>query len=225
MLLQEAYDLLLATENRLDGLRVGLDLALAKSRAGLRSASFGLLKDLLEQAASANLVTFVLERKDEVGRLLSSARELDELGGDRVLRGFITNLLARHHAAGEGAPTSGRAAQRLTDRERSILGFIAAGHSNKEIARELGVAPETIKTHVKRIFQKLSAETPRKPLFAPRAWGCSAIPAVRSNRILAKRRSRRRRPSDSARGDVGSSGRNRAMRRKFRRPRSPLIGE
>jgi LuxR family maltose regulon positive regulatory protein len=47
----------------------------------------------------------------------------------------------------------------LTDREQSIVGFIAVGHSNKEIAREMGVAPETIKTHLKRIFHKLSAET------------------------------------------------------------------
>jgi LuxR family maltose regulon positive regulatory protein len=37
--------------------------------------------------------------------------------------------------------------------------FIAGGQSNKEIARTLGVTPETIKTHVKRIFLKLSAET------------------------------------------------------------------
>jgi LuxR family maltose regulon positive regulatory protein len=47
----------------------------------------------------------------------------------------------------------------LTARERAIIEFIAKGRSNKEIARELGVAPETIKTHLKRIFQKLSAES------------------------------------------------------------------
>ena len=52
-----------------------------------------------------------------------------------------------------------RRREELTARERSIVEFIARGRSNKEIARELGVAPETIKTHLKRIFQKLSAES------------------------------------------------------------------
>jgi len=47
--------------------------------------------------------------------------------------------------------------QMLTERENSIIEFIARGKSNKEIARALGVTPETIKTHVRRIFSKLSA--------------------------------------------------------------------
>ena len=47
----------------------------------------------------------------------------------------------------------------LTDREGIIVAFIGTGRSNKEIARELGVTPETIKSHLKRIFLKLSAST------------------------------------------------------------------
>ena len=49
--------------------------------------------------------------------------------------------------------------RRLTQREIAIVSLIAAGHSNKAIAIQLGVAPETIKTHLKRIFVKLSAHT------------------------------------------------------------------
>jgi DNA-binding NarL/FixJ family response regulator len=48
---------------------------------------------------------------------------------------------------------------RFSKREQSIIAFIADGQSNKKIARMLGVTPETVKTHVKRIFNKLSAET------------------------------------------------------------------
>lgn len=47
----------------------------------------------------------------------------------------------------------------LTEREGTIIAFIGSGQTNKEIARELGVTPETIKSHLKRIFQKLSAST------------------------------------------------------------------
>jgi DNA-binding CsgD family transcriptional regulator len=43
----------------------------------------------------------------------------------------------------------------LSRREISIVERIGQGHSNKEIARQLGIAPETVKTHVKRIFSKL----------------------------------------------------------------------
>jgi DNA-binding NarL/FixJ family response regulator len=43
----------------------------------------------------------------------------------------------------------------LGPRERAILELIAQGQSNKEIARELGITPETVKSHVKKIFTKL----------------------------------------------------------------------
>lgn len=43
----------------------------------------------------------------------------------------------------------------LTGRERQILGFLAAGKSNREIADNLYVSPHTVKTHVYNIFQKI----------------------------------------------------------------------
>ena len=46
----------------------------------------------------------------------------------------------------------------LSVREGDILGLIAQGRSNKEIARSLCIAPETVKTHVKHIFVKLNVE-------------------------------------------------------------------
>ena len=49
--------------------------------------------------------------------------------------------------------------RRLTQREIEIVALIAEGQSNKAIAIQLGVAPETIKTHLKRIFLKLSARS------------------------------------------------------------------
>lgn len=172
--LQEAYDALLSVQNLLEGVRVGLDLALAKSRAGARSDAFGLLRNVLGQAAKEDLVTFVLERKDAVG-LISTAKDLGALGGQGALRDFVTQLLERQRGA--DGPVSLRATQRLTERERSIVGCIAAGHSNKEIARELGVAPETVKTHIKRIFQKLSAETRAQAVVRAQSLGMLGGPS------------------------------------------------
>jgi DNA-binding NarL/FixJ family response regulator len=47
----------------------------------------------------------------------------------------------------------------LSPRERDVLLLICRGLSNKDIARELQIAPETVKSHAKRILLKLSART------------------------------------------------------------------
>jgi DNA-binding NarL/FixJ family response regulator len=45
----------------------------------------------------------------------------------------------------------------ISPREAAVLQEIAAGHSNKEIAARLHVSPNTVKTHVARLFEKLDA--------------------------------------------------------------------
>lgn len=43
----------------------------------------------------------------------------------------------------------------ITERERQVLQLLADGRSNKEIAARLGLSPNTVKTHVARLFEKL----------------------------------------------------------------------
>ncbi len=45
----------------------------------------------------------------------------------------------------------------LTEREREILNLMSQGKTNKEIASELSLSIETIKTHIRNIFEKLEA--------------------------------------------------------------------
>lgn len=63
----------------------------------------------------------------------------------------------RKPAAFDGNPKA-QAALGISARELAVLREIAAGYSNKEIARNLNVSPNTVKTHVARLFEKLEAK-------------------------------------------------------------------
>ncbi|GGO13713.1 DNA-binding response regulator [Microbispora rosea subsp. aerata] len=57
-----------------------------------------------------------------------------------------------------GSDHEQEAASALTDREREVLRLLAAGRSNREIARELVVAEKTVKTHVSNVLMKLGVQ-------------------------------------------------------------------
>jgi NarL family two-component system response regulator LiaR len=54
--------------------------------------------------------------------------------------------------------TAALASLSITPREQQVLGLLATGRSNKEIARELGVSPNTVKTQLASLYQKLEVE-------------------------------------------------------------------
>ncbi|HSR24069.1 MAG TPA: response regulator transcription factor [Candidatus Eisenbacteria bacterium] len=53
------------------------------------------------------------------------------------------------------ADPAGAAVEHLTQREREVLQLVVEGYANKQIARRLGIAEKTVKTHVSSILQKL----------------------------------------------------------------------
>ena len=82
-------------------------------------------------------------------------------GGDALLspsvtRRLITDLATRPERR-PSTDSSGRALAGLTVREREVMGLVAEGLSNDEIAGRLFLSPLTSKTHVSRIMTKLDA--------------------------------------------------------------------
>jgi ATP/maltotriose-dependent transcriptional regulator MalT len=73
------------------------------------------------------------------------------------------------------APSSGQryngTSNALTTRECEILVLISQGLSNKRIARALTISPETVKSHVKRIFLKLAVGTRSAAVFQAGSLG------------------------------------------------------
>jgi DNA-binding NarL/FixJ family response regulator len=90
-------------------------------------------------------------------------------------RGYLTlgfaieELIEAIHAVHRGLRHIGSVAARrladsiacevLTEREVDVLRLVARGYSNKAVARELVIASGTVKSHLKAVFQKLSARS------------------------------------------------------------------
>lgn len=94
----------------------------------------------------------------EIGRAVHAAA-----AGQAILDPGVQQRLLSAAARAPGAPAvgapgaSGAADDELTPREAEVLRLIAAGQSNREIARTLFVSEATVKTHVNRIFAKTSS--------------------------------------------------------------------
>jgi ATP/maltotriose-dependent transcriptional regulator MalT len=59
----------------------------------------------------------------------------------------------------------------LSARERTVVLLMGHGLSNKRIARQLSIAPETVKSHAKRIFWKLTVQTRAQAVYRASALG------------------------------------------------------
>jgi DNA-binding NarL/FixJ family response regulator len=77
--------------------------------------------------------------------------------GESILAPVVTTRLVREVAARRRDPESVAAVQRLSARETEVLGHVADGESNAEIAAALVLSEATVKTHVARILAKLGA--------------------------------------------------------------------
>ena len=141
--------------------RAQILLALAHAACGQADAAARGLVSALVYGQQQGLVRSIVD-EGEAARTL-----LQQLARDRppgLQAWYLDELLASFGDGDASAPPAAAAAEtpaagRLSAREVEILDFIAQGLSNKEIARALRVAPETIKWHLKNIYEKLNVSS------------------------------------------------------------------
>ena len=79
--------------------------------------------------------------------------------GETVVAPELTGVLAKAVQGDSGTGSEPKALADLTPREREILCHLAAGQSNKVIAKHLGISDGTVKLHVKAILRKLQVHS------------------------------------------------------------------
>jgi DNA-binding NarL/FixJ family response regulator len=115
------------------------------------------LDEYVYQALRAGASGFLLKDAPPAD-LVAAVRTV--AAGEALLSPAVTRQLIGRHAgrirpADPVAPEPGGPLGGLTPREREVLGFVATGMSNAEIAAAMTVSPETVKTYVSRILAKL----------------------------------------------------------------------
>jgi DNA-binding NarL/FixJ family response regulator len=118
------------------------------------------LDEYVFEALRAGASGFVLKDSDP-DELVRAVRVVAD-GGSLLSPSVTRRVIERFTVAAPGPAAAGWSAphprlDRLSDREREIVAWVATGRSNDEIAAELVVSAATVRTHVSRAMVKLGA--------------------------------------------------------------------
>lgn len=131
-------------------------------RSGQQPKAVQLMERLVTYAATAGVVRTILDGGPEIAQVLSRVSERGE-GDDgrrrrhlRLLReAFDPSLVSD---AGEREPDIVPAGEALTARELELIHLVKGGLTNRQIAARMLVSENTIKWHLKNVFEKVSVK-------------------------------------------------------------------
>jgi len=139
-----------------DGLTATRTIAQDERLAGVRIVILTTfeLDEYVFEAIRAGASGFLVKDTEPV-ELLRAVRAV--AGGDALLSPGVTRRLIGAFATQTQEAPHRPELDTLTEREREVMGLVAEGLSNDEIAARLYVSPMTAKTHVSRAMTKLAA--------------------------------------------------------------------
>jgi DNA-binding NarL/FixJ family response regulator len=138
----------------LDGIEATRQILSADTRAKVIMLTTFDIDDYVFDALRAGASGFLLKDAPPAD-LIAAVRVV--AAGNALLAPSVTRRFIEHFAREPAPPTDPDALPALTDREREVLVLVAQGLSNSEIAAELVIAEQTVKSHVSRVLGKLGA--------------------------------------------------------------------
>ncbi|PWC12383.1 helix-turn-helix transcriptional regulator [Brenneria roseae subsp. americana] len=156
----------------LSALRLRVLQAVALWRAGEEEQAGAVFKPSLQRAMQQKLQRSLLDAGPDLLPLLNHVRK--KLAPNSELANMAAALLQKAADDAGRSPDKDDLAQsqcrRLTEREQQTLQLIADGYSNKGIARSLGISVETVKWHLKQVYEKLQVSGRIQAINQAREW-------------------------------------------------------
>src|SRR5689334_18941878 len=137
--------------SQINGIEAARQILRAQPRIGVLALTMLEDDDTVFAAMRAGAHGYLLKGADEA-EVLRAIHAVAH--GEAIFSPAIAGRLIQFFANARPVPPA-HLFPELTDREREILGMIAHGKSNAEIAEELTLSPKTVSNHVSNIFAKL----------------------------------------------------------------------
>lgn len=110
--------------------------------------------DRIFRSLQAGATGYVL-KKTPPAELVRSIESL-HAGGSPMSSGIARRVVETFHGGSDRAPSQG---EPLTARENEILGLLAQGYRYREIAERLSISLDTVRTHIRHIYEKLQVRS------------------------------------------------------------------
>ncbi len=168
LLIDQLLPLVEMTETR----RPQILLRIMKARAELmlnkKREAFNSIRIAIEKAQSGPYLSQFLEEAPFVFDLVNEQSLPNDLSSEAL---YFLSQLKNPGAAGEDPGKVGSASEKLSSREIEILLHISQGKTNHQIAEKLFIADNTVKWHLKNIFDKLEVRNRTSAVFVGKEMG------------------------------------------------------